>query len=155
MNIRDALYHAVHDYKGGVNELAVRMGIAGSTLQNMANPRAEGHEWTLKRIKQVIDFTGDQRVVHAFCAEFGGLFVPTAVEGVDGDVFRQVTAVAAEFGDVVREVQASVADGRVSANEAQRVSQAAFELMRAVFRLDQQVGSMAAMPASKGALKVV
>lgn len=41
MKIRDALYHAVHDYPPGVPDLAGRMVLAPSTLQNLANPRIE------------------------------------------------------------------------------------------------------------------
>lgn len=32
MKVKDALYHAVHDYPGGAASLAPRMGVSASTL---------------------------------------------------------------------------------------------------------------------------
>lgn len=148
MKVRDALYHAVHDYPGGVADLATRMGLAPSTLQNLANPRIETHEWTLKRIRQLFDFTGDLRIAHAFAAEFGGMFLPLAggSDGGDSDVFRLATSLAKEFGDVVSEIQASMADGRVSQFERERVHQQIYELNRAAHNVGLHIDQLAQGP---------
>jgi hypothetical protein len=141
MKIRDALYHAVHDCQGGVHELATRLGLADSTLQNIANPRIETHEWTLKRIKQVYDFTGDERIAHAFAAEFGGVFLPMPSAEVSGgsDLFRASAAVAKELGDIVAELQAAMTDERINQNERERIHQQIYELTRAAHQLGMLV----------------
>lgn len=155
MNLDTAIYHAVHDYAGGVNALAEQMGLAGSTLQSMANPRITTHTWSLKQLRQLMDFTGDMRVVHAFCAERGGLFVP-AGGGLDGqgDVFRRVSSTAKAFGEVVGEIEAAVADGRISKTERDRVHQQIYEMNQAAFALGQHVDVLAdATPAPIKAVK--
>lgn len=153
MKIRDALYHAVHDYPGGVHELATRLGLADSTLQNIANPRIETHEWTLKRIKQVFDFTGDERIAHAFAAEFGGVFLPMPSSELSGgsDLYRASAEVAKELGDIVTELQAALADEKISENERARIHQQIYELTRSAHKLGMLVdrAAQAAMPPLK------
>lgn len=153
MKIRDALYHAVHDYPGGVHELATRLALADSTLQNIANPRIETHEWTLKRIKQVFDFTGDERIAHAFAAEFGGVFLPMPSAEVSGgsDLFRASAEVAKELGDIVTELQSALADEKISENERARIHQQIYELTRSAHKLGMLVdrAAQAAMPPLK------
>jgi hypothetical protein len=147
VNLDTALYHAVHDF--GVAELAKQMGIAESTLQNLANPRITTNEWTRKRIKQVFDFTGDLRIAHAAAAEYGGMFLPL-VQGsadTDGDIFRHTTTVAKEFGDVVAEVQASMADGVISQTDNERIHQQIYELNRAAHNLGLWIDSQSKGPA--------
>lgn len=152
MKLDTAIYHAVHDYPAGVDALAALMGIAGSTLQSMANPRITTHGWSKKHLMQLIELTGDMRVVDAFCAEFGGVFLPAGggLAG-QGDVFRRVSAAAKEFGEVVAEIEAAVADGRVTQTERDRVHQQIYELSRAAFALGQHVDGLAE---AKGGLKV-
>lgn len=154
MKVRDALYHAVHDYAGGVEELAGRMGVAASTLQNTANPRQETHEWSLKRIKQVVDFTGDLRIAHAFAAECGGLFLPVPAGGgaADADVFRRAMKLAMEFGDVVRELDLAMADGRMTQHERERIHQQIYELGQAAHNVGLEVDRLASL---SGPLKAV
>lgn len=153
MKIRDALYHAVHDYPGGVHELATCLGLADSTLQNIANPRIETHEWTLKRIKQVFDFTGDERIAHAFAAEFGGVFLPMPSSELSGgsDLYRASAEVAKELGDIVTELQAALADEKISENERARIHQQIYELTRSAHKLGMLVdrAAQAAMPPLK------
>lgn len=147
MKLETALYHAVHDF--GLAKLAELMQLAESTLRNMANPRLASHEWTLKRIRQVIDFTGDQRVVHAFCAESGGMFLPLTPDGSmgDTDIFRQTTNVAKEFGDVVAEIQSSMADGSISQADRERIHQQIYEMNCAGHKLGMYVDSQVPGPA--------
>lgn len=154
MNLEDALYHAVHDYPGGAEPLAIRMGIAPSTLQSMANPRLETHQWTLKRIRQVIDFTRDVRPVHAFCEENGGVFVPTTrnLDTPLPELFRAVHNCARELGDVTREIDEALKDGKISENEGKRVHQQLFEMIQAACELGRRI-DLEAQPAQLKAVK--
>ena len=44
MNILDAAYHTVHDYKGGANALAPRMGMKSpAVLNSKVNPITDTH----------------------------------------------------------------------------------------------------------------
>ena len=153
MNLKDALYHAVHDYPGGVAALAARMGLAASTLYSMANPNDATHDWPRERLEQAMVFTGDQQIVQSICTLAGGVFVPVAVthEPV-ADVSGQMLSLAAEFGGVARAVQDSVRDGRLTARERDRVAKHLYELIAAAAQLGQ--GLDARVEAGAPALKV-
>lgn len=153
MNLETALYHAVHDY--GVTRLAAEMGIAESTLQNTANPRILTHQWSLQKIRQVINFTGDKRVVHAFCAEFGGMFMPLGVTPAAGgaDLFRHLAVVTKQLGEVAAEVELATADKSISLNDRDRIHQQTFDVHQAVHALDAHVDWLADQ--AKGTLAVV
>lgn len=144
MNIEDALYHAVHDYKGGACALAPRMGIAPSTLQSMANPNCETHQWPLHRVRQVGHLTGDVRPLEALCTEFGGIFIklpPPTTQGLD-EVYLDMARLAKEFGDVPREVMQSLQDGKLSQKEFDRVSREVMELQQAGAALLKRLEAM-------------
>jgi len=140
MKVEDALYHAVHDYEGGVDALAVRMGeLSALTLYSMANPRDESHDWSLRRFRQALAMTGDKRPLHALCEENGGVFLPVATSGADlPEALRQVATLAAEFGDVARAAQDALRDGRVSQRELANIETQVFELIAAAAALGQR-----------------
>lgn len=141
MRLEDAIYHAVHDYEGGVDVLAKRMGLAQSTLQNMANPRLTSHPWSLKKFRELRDFSGDLRPVHALCEESGGVFVPTTryADAALPELSAAVVVLAQELGDVAREVTTAAADGRIVPREAQRIHQQLFELIEAAAAMARRV----------------
>jgi hypothetical protein len=153
MNLKDALYHAVHEYPGGVAALAARMGLAASSLYSMANPNDSSHDWPRERLEQVMVFTGDQRIVQAICALAGGVFVPVgAAQGPLADVSGQMVTLAAEFGDVARAVHDSVRDNRLTSRERDRVAKQLYELISAAAQLGQ--GLDARVEAGASVLKV-
>lgn len=48
MNPLDAAYKAAHDYPGGTDALAVRLGMTGAILRGKVNPNDSHHKLTLK-----------------------------------------------------------------------------------------------------------
>jgi hypothetical protein len=155
MNLDVALYHAVHDFDPGTNRLAELMNIAPSTLQNMANPRNTDQPWTVKAIRQVMELTKDRRVIDAWCAECGGIFMPIATgpAGDSMDLFRRLGVATKNLGELAAEVEKATADGSISINDRDRIHQECYEVHQAVMSLDRQVDKLAG-PA-KGPLAVV
>jgi hypothetical protein len=146
MKTEDALYHAVHDYPGGATALAPRMQIAASTLQSTANPTLDSHQWSLRRAKEVIALTGDIRPLQALAAEFGGMFIRTSMHSSEAlpEAFRSLAKLAAEFGDVARATEDAMHDGRISANDAARISTQCMELAQAAGDMMRTVDELAA-----------
>lgn len=129
MKTEDALYHAVHDYPGGVAELARRMGIAETTLYGMANPNDSSHGWTLKHLRSVLAFA-DKRPLHALCEESGGAFLPITSDATGlPSMPEQLAKLAAEFGDVARAASDALKDGRITAAELAKIDTQIFELI--------------------------
>lgn len=154
MKTEDALYHAVHDYPGGATALAPRMQMAPSTLQSTANPTIDTHRWSLRRAMEVIALTGDLRPLQAMAAEFGGVFIRTSQHDTEAlpEAFRSLAKLAAEFGDVARATEDAMRDGRMTPNEAARIStqcmelaQAAADMMRTCDELAAQVPQLRAV----------
>lgn len=133
MDVEDALYHVVHDYKGGAESLAPRMGLASSTLQSMASPKIPTHGWSLRRFRQVIALADDLRPLHALCEEFGGVFIQTAgFKGLsDTALLETMTKLGKEFGDVCQAMHAALADSKVSEREVAEFRQQLYELNQA------------------------
>ena len=155
MKVESAIYHAVHDYKPGTDALARQMGMARSSLLNMANPNDDGHEVTVKRLRQVVHLTGDLRPVHALCAELGGVFVPTErFAGIADDALLDlVMRLGKEYGDVCAAVSAAIADGRVSPREMQAFREQKYQFDQAGAALEARLAMMAA-PEPSAQLKV-
>lgn len=148
MDVRDALHEAVLGYPGGVTALSARMGLAESTLRNMANPNGEhNNPWSLARLRQVLAYCPSRLPIHALAEEAGGVFVPVVLpaEATLPDLYQQVTKLAAEFGDVVREVQQDARDGRITPRELGRIDKQIAELIEAAAAL-RQVAARSAEP---------
>ena len=146
MNVQDALYHAVHDYPGGCAALAPRLGKAPSTLQNMADPRQDTHQWSLRAVRGVLQFTNDMRPLHALCEENGGVFVPTArlANSSLPDLYHGLAKLAKEFGDVPREVEAAMGDNKISPHEAVNIQKQLMELIEQAAAFSRRIDIEAA-----------
>ena len=119
MNTKDAIYQTVHDYPGGAEALAPRMGLKPNTLRHMADPKKETHGWSLRRFDLLIAHAGTAPL-SAFCREHGGIFVPLGefAEAPHAKLLKQLHTLAKEFGDVPRVIeQALKRDGQISDNE--------------------------------------
>jgi len=134
----DALYHAVHDYDGGTVTLAQRMGMARSSLLNMANPNNIEPGWPMKRFRQVVAITQDVRPVQAICEEAGGVFVPLPRTDVGEDeLMLGVARAGKEFGDVCASMTKALRDHRITAGELEAFHQEVMENIGVLYELDQ------------------
>lgn len=145
MNPLDAFYHTVHDYPGGVESLAPRMGMSSAVLRNKANVNCTTNKPMLEDAMKAMDLTCDLRILHSLCHRYGGVFVHVGGDAPSGDlaVLELVTHVWRSQGDVGRAVDDTLADGRVDMKELERVEAAAFELHRHVQQMIQRMREMA------------
>ena len=134
MNLDDAIYHASHNYPGGIPALAVRMGANAGTLQNKVNPNFATAHVTLRDLEAIVTFTQSPLPAAALAALCGCEVLPVALpSGADDmEVLESVTRLAKEFGDVCRSVQQAVADGHVTRREINQVERQAQELRGAI-----------------------
>ena len=66
MNILDAAYNTVHDYRGGANSLASRMGIKSpAVLNSKVNPNTDTHHLSLLEASKLMALTGDYRILQS------------------------------------------------------------------------------------------
>ncbi len=127
MNIIDAAYKTVKDSPGGAEALATRLvtvnergeekPMSGAVLRNKVNPNNTTHHLTLAEASEIMALTNNHRILHALAAEHG--YVLRKVEGAaSGNVVTAVLAVAARQGDLAEAVALSLADGKITPNEA-------------------------------------
>lgn len=143
--IEDAAYNTVHDYPGGAEALAPRMGKSAKVLDSKVNPKVWTHHLTLHEAVQIMGLTGDHRMLRAICRHLGYLDPIRAVvyEGIaDEQLLELVAAVHSETGDVSRSLVAALADGRVTQREFESFDEQTIEAMTALAELRDRLRGM-------------
>lgn len=132
--VADAAYNTVHDYPGGAEALAPRMGKSAKVLDSKVSRNVSTHHLTLHEAVQIMGLTGDHRMLRAICRHLGYLDPIRAVvyEGIaDEQLLELVAAVHSETGDVSRSLVAALADGRVTQREFESFDVQVIEAMTA------------------------
>lgn len=133
MNVKDAIYQSVHDYPGGAEALAPRMGLRPNTLRHMADPNKQSHGWSLRRFTFLLTHAGTAPLA-ALCQEHGGIFVPLGefADAPHSKLLKTMHHLAKEFGDVPRVIeQALKRDGQISDNELKKIERELAEMVGA------------------------
>lgn len=130
MNIRDAIYQTVQRSAGGVEALAVRMGLRVQILRNKANPNGATNYFSPLELDALMELTGDHAVLHALAQNHGHVCIPIEADADASDiaVLELVTKVWSASGDVGAEVHATLADGIVEKHEIERVKAAVYRV---------------------------
>jgi hypothetical protein len=134
MNVLDAAYNTVHDYRGGAEALAPRIGVSsGQMLRNKVNPNQEGHHLTLREAVKVVELTEDPRIPAAFASLVGCVLVPVAqFNGIsDMHLLETYTQMMKELGDFSQEFHKALQDGRITAKEISALKQQMSEFQAA------------------------
>jgi hypothetical protein len=120
MNVLDAAYNTVHDYPGGTDALALRVGISsGQMLRNKVNENQTLNHLTLHEAAKIVGITQDKRIPEAMAAQVGCVLVKTAdFDGIsDMALLESYTKLLAELGDFSKDFHAMLADGRITPKE--------------------------------------
>lgn len=134
MNVLDAAYNAVHDYPGGAEALAPRIGVSsGQMLRNKVNPNQEGHHLNLHEAVKVVELTGDARIPAAFASLVGCVIVPVSqFNGIsDMHLLETYTKMMKELGDFSQAFHQSLSDGRITSKEIAALEQQMAEFQSA------------------------
>lgn len=144
-SLQDAFYASVHDYPGGCESLAPRMGTTPAVLRNKANPHSTTNIPSLQDTDRVMALTGDYRILHAMCANHGHVAIRVDARGDSGDlaVLELVTHVWAANGNVGAAVDATLADGRVEVRELKAVRAAIYRTQQAMLSMLARLEEMA------------
>lgn len=143
--VADAAYNTVHDYPGGAEALAPRMGKSAKVLDSKVSRNVSTHHLTLHEAVQITGLTGDHRMLRAICRHLGYLDPIRAVvyEGIaDEQLLELVAAVHSETGDVSRSLVAALADGRVTQREFESFDEQTIEAMTALAELRDRLRGM-------------
>jgi hypothetical protein len=144
MNILDTLYKTAHDFAGGCEALAQRLGMSAQVLRNKVNPNITSNTASLEDADRIMAITNDHAVLHALARSHGFVCVRVDTGSVASDmaVLELVMQVWAASGDVGAEVHATLADGVVEPHEIERVKAAVYRVNRS---LSEMVGRLEGM----------
>lgn len=135
MNIVDAAHNTVHDYPGGSEALAPRMGMSAAVLRNKVNPNNRTHHLTLEEADRMVGLTGDFRLLHAFAGNHGFVLAPAAAGEGTESVASLLLAASADEGDFSRLLREALVDGLITENEAKSVCNAGAAVQAAMVSL--------------------
>lgn len=145
MNILDAAYHTVHDFKGGASALAVRLGIKSpAVLNSKVNPNTETHHISLLEAVKLMAITGDYRILQSLCAQLGKVAIdlPDLPECQrDMSLMEIMLNVAIKKGDITKTFKNMMADGRITPGEAKDMSRIVHEMVEQLMTLEAQIKS--------------
>lgn len=123
MDLLTAFYHTCHDYPGGCESLAPRMGTTPAVLRNKCNLNTESNKPLLVDADRAMGITGDYRVLHSLADAHGHICLhidtPQAVN--DLAILQLVLRAQACHGDAASEIQRALADGRIDRREMQKI----------------------------------
>ena len=142
--VADAAYNTVHDYPGGAEALAPRMGKSAKVLDSKVSRNVSTHRLTLHEAVQIMGLTGDHRMLRAICRHLGYLDPIRAVvyEGIADEQLLELVAAALESGDVSRSLVAAWFDGQVSQREFEAFDEQTIEAMTALAELRDRLRGM-------------
>lgn len=145
MNADDAFHALVHDYPGGSESLAPRMGMSPAVLRSKANPECKTHLPTLRDVRKAMALSGDLRPLHALCSEFGGLFVPVGDDEPADDmaVLELIALVWARNGDLGQAIHSALVDHVLTQVEFARIEEAAYAAQERISTLVKRLKGMA------------
>lgn len=142
MNVTDAAYDTVHEYRGGSEALAPRMGMSAATLRGKVNPNTDRNLLSLQEADTLMARTGDFRILHALAATHG--FVLDRVEApTSGSMISALLTAAHAKGDLSQLVADAISDGKVTPNEADEIGRACALVMAAIAQVGQHADAAA------------
>lgn len=106
---------------GGIEAVAALVGKGSSTVGRWVN-RNDADSWiNLRDLREAEANAPEPLVTMALCRMLGGVFVPHVCHGADeGTLAGLVMQLSKELGDVAGSIAMALADGEVSAAEAER-----------------------------------
>lgn len=152
MNLKDAVYHTVHDYPGGCESLAPRLkkpgeksGMSPAVLRNKANPNTDTNVMSLDEADRIVGLTGDFRILHALAAKHDHVCIKIDADTPASDlaVLELVTHVWAANGSVGAAVDATLADNVVELHELNGVREAIYRTQQAMLAMLDRLERMA------------
>lgn len=149
LDLVDAAYHTAHGHPGGVQALALRMGMSANTLTHKVNPNNTTHHLTLREAVTMQHMSGNVAVLQAMAEALGYVCVK-AKPAASGAPLDQLAEMSCEFADVLRAASSAIAAGEVTPNAMRRFDYQVAELQAACNALAGTLRAMMPVRAEGG-----
>lgn len=146
--LRQALYRAGRDFKGGLTALAFEMVMDADALQKKLKLDEERRWLTPDELEEVIRLTADPRLLDALMRPAGAVwYKPEPVEAT-GQALQAVGKLLGESGEFVASMHDGCADSRWELREVLELEQRGMDVIRQVLGI--MAGARQAMEAANG-----
>ena len=153
MNVLDAAYATVHDYKGGAAALAPRISkkLTEAVLNSKVNPNTTTHHLRLDEAVKIMVLTGDHQILDAICAELGKVAIdtPNEDEVSDSSVFKHLLESGQHQGNFYSELHKALEDGVITDSEYASVQAEAYKYQKSVSSIVKKIELMKSSEGSK------
>lgn len=110
LSLRQALYRAGRDYRGGLTALAFELGMDYDGLQKKLHIDDNGRNLKLEELEELVGHTKDPRLLAALVRPAGALvFIPSAVKA-DNDTLKAVGKMVENEGAFIASLHRGYAD---------------------------------------------
>jgi hypothetical protein len=151
MNVTDAADATVHDYPGGSESLAPRMGMSAAVLRNKVNPGNDRNHLTLAEADRLMRVTGDHRMLQALADQHGYVLQRADEVEQGGSLIEGVLAFGAAGGELHAVIHDAMADGLITEREMQAIERSAAAEHAAVIALIHRLRSVTGRHNAKAA----
>ncbi|WP_438391111.1 phage regulatory CII family protein [Caballeronia sp. DA-9] len=120
MNILDTAHAVAHDYPGGCESLAPRIGMSPAVLRSKVNPNTDTHKLTLQDAVRITDTTNDERIIEAWATARDLVLVklPAASDEPDNEeILQKFLNLTMQYGELAKRHQEATEDGEVDDQE--------------------------------------
>ncbi len=150
MNVQDAAYRTVHDYPGGSESLAPRLGMSAAVLRGKVNPNNDRNILSLHEASQIMGVSDDFQMLHALAATHG--FGLHALESGDtADITTALLGASVAKGDLAGVISRALQDNLITQNELAEIGRACAALQARIISIGQ--GAAARHAAQRGSVE--
>lgn len=142
-SLRQALYRAGRDYKGGLTALAHELAMDQDTLQKKLKFTEERRWLTPDEMEEVIAATRDPRLLDALMRPAGAVWYRPEPVTATHEALKAVGALLQKEGEFVGSLHAGAADNRWQRHEVAELEYHGHQVIRAVLGI--MAGARAAM----------
>lgn len=146
LSLRQALYRAGRDFKGGVTALAYQMVIDNDTLQKKLKLDEDRRWLNPDELEEVIHLTADPRLLDALVRPAGAVWYRPVPVPATHEALRAVGKLLDDAGQFVSSMHDGAADNRWELHEVLDLEQRGMDVIRQVLGI--MAGARAAMEGS-------
>lgn len=135
LSLKQALYRAGRDYKGGITRLAFEMGMDLDALQKKLKHDEERRWLTPDELEEVLQWTADRRVLDALGRAAGVVWYRPAPIPATNEQLKAVGLLLNEAAEFVSSMHEGAADNVWELHEVQKLEACGLDVIRQVLAI--------------------
>lgn len=132
LTLRQALYRAGRDYRGGITKLAFDMGLEVDTLQKKLHHNEERRWPTPDELEEIVQWTADPRLLDALVRPAGAVWYRPEPVPATNEALQAVAKLLEESGKFVGSLHDGAADNIWTVAEVLDLEQRGMDVIRQV-----------------------